>query len=100
MSTNWSKYLNQNAQWENCKGHDEYGKAEYDDAVEIKVRRVDMQKLVVDDFGKQKVAKTTVLTTDDIEIEDLIDGERVVCVDAAVNRWGRVIGKQVYLGSE
>lgn len=94
MSTKISKYLNQTVQWEKCSGHDEYGKAKYEDAKEVMVRKVDAQKLVVDDYGKQIVANTTVLTTEDISVGDLIDGDRIVSVESAVDRWGRVVGKQ------
>jgi hypothetical protein len=97
MSTKWSKYLNQKVQWERCIGHNEYGKAEYDEVREIKVRKVDMQKLITDDYGRQVVTKTMVLTTDVVAVGDLIDGERVVSVESAVDRWGRVVGRQAYL---
>lgn len=100
MSTKWSRYLNQSVQWEKCAGHDEYGKAEYDAIREIKARKVDMQKLITDDYGRQTIAKTVVLTTEDVSVGDLIDGDKVVSVESAIDRWGRVVGKQAYLSNK
>ena len=101
MSINYTnalkRYLNETASWEKCLGHDEYGKVIYDEAEEIAVRRIPMQKIVVDGFDSQAVSKVTVLTHAKIEAEDLIDGERVVSVEWSVDRFGRNIARQGYI---
>ncbi len=99
MSINYGesvkKYLNQTAVWEKCTGHDEYGKAVYAEGADIAVRKVPMQKLVTDNFGRQTVSKMTVLCREEISVEDLIDGERVMAVEWCVDRWGKGFARSV-----
>lgn len=101
MSINYTlclkRYLNQNAVWKQCTGHDEYGGAIYADQVEIAVRKVPMQKLITDSYGKQSVSKTTVLTHEDVGIDDLVDGCVVISVEWSVDRWGRNIARSAML---
>ncbi|MEX1376503.1 MAG: hypothetical protein AB1Z23_03405 [Eubacteriales bacterium] len=101
MSINYvqalKKYLNQTVVWEKCTGHDEYGKAEYAEGVEIQVRKIPQQKLVEDRYGKQSISKTTVLTTDEIGMEDMIDGQPIIAIEWSVDRWGKNIAKQAFL---
>ena len=101
MSINYvqavKKYLNQKVVWEKCTGHDEYGRAEYAEGVEIDVRQIPQQKLVEDMHGKKSVSKTTVLTTEDVAMEDKIDGQPIIAIEWSVDRWGKNIAKQVFL---
>ena len=101
MSINYSqalkKYLNQVVWWKKCTGHDEYGEAQYAEVVEINVRMIPIQKLITDSFGKQSVSQTTVLSAEDIEIDDMIDDSRVIAVEWSVDRWGKNIARKVFL---
>jgi len=101
MSINYvqalKRYLNQSVVWEKCTGHDEYGTAEHDEGVEIMARILPMQKIITDSIGKQSVSTTTVLTHEDVGLEDLIDGRPVVAVEWSVDRWGKDIARQAFL---
>jgi len=101
MSINYmqalKRYLNQTVIWQKCTRHDEYGTAVYDEGVEISARVIPMQKMITDSVGKQSVSTTTVLTHEDVGLEDMIDGRVVVAVEWSVDRWGKDIARQVFL---
>ncbi|MBN2880006.1 MAG: hypothetical protein JXN65_10320 [Clostridia bacterium] len=101
MSINYGqalkKYLNQSVLWQRCTGHDEYGTPVYAEGVEIKARVIPMQKIVADSLGKQAVSTTTVISSEEVGLEDLIDGKAVVAVEWSVDKWGKNIARQVFL---
>ena len=101
MSINYvqalKRYLNQTVVWQKCTGHDEYGTAEYAEGVEISARIIPMQKLMTDSIGKQTVSTMTVLTHEDVGLEDMIDDRPVVAVEWSVDRWGKDNARQVFI---
>ena len=77
-------------------GMDNYGKPTYTDST-ITGRKVGKLQLVKDINGREIVSKTEVTTTADVTAEDKIDGEIVISVLEAVDKFGVVSGRKIFL---
>jgi hypothetical protein len=92
------KYLNQTVQLKKFSGNrDSYAQPIYNDATTENARVEDVFRLVKNAEGKEIVSKTTVFIEEEVNTEDLINDQEIISVMSMINKYGQVVGYEVYL---
>lgn len=90
-------YCNQEATWKHKIGTNEYTEAEYAEPVNIKCRKEQKTRLILNPKGEQVLSDTRLYTVTPVKVDDLIDERIVISVLDLPDLEGNMEGYEVSL---
>lgn len=98
IANRYKRYQQTTVSWKARTGYDDYGKPEHPTTgTDITAREVKKTKVVKNTQGKEQVATTVYMVSDNVNAEDLIDDKMVLAVEDATPFDNVTAGKLVYL---
>ena len=90
-------YLNEDLIYNKKSTMDEYGKLSYEADVSIKGREIGKSRRSINKDGELLTTNTYVMTTENVNVGDKIDGEIVHDIKQVKDKWGNHIATECYL---
>ena len=93
-----NRYTNQDVQYTPfAEGRDPYGERTMGTTRTIKGRKEEKQNVVRNQYGAELLSSAVVLTIEEIQLGELLDGLEVQARENYVDRRGNVVGWRSYL---